>query len=341
MADRRTPRNGDGAQLPHSARTKFRIGGKLRHNAADEVDAPAAGGVRNASWRITDVSRLAAYLQQIPDEFKLAAAIILGSVILVGLVLFHGMGIHYVLTFHKGADRRLRSGRPHVFSALIVFGAAVFMLLSLHLMGVITWAIALSRLGLVANAHDAIYFCANAYTTLGYGQVDLDQHWRIISPIIGISGLFTFAWTTSALVGIVQAHNALLDQLHEERARQKQLRLDLWHAVRTARSRERAAEADESMEITKESVGAPRFRRWQAWRANRQRIRAMRDAANAQIKGMYRAEQHAEDHLGVPPENPDGIPAAAGAANSTPNSTAPAANSGNKDGAPPSSPPTP
>lgn len=257
------------------------------------------------------MSRLAAYLQQIPDEFKLAAAIILGSVILVCLVLFHGFGIHYVLSFHKGVDRRLRTGRPHVFSALMVFGAAVFMLLSLHLLGVIAWALALTKLGLAANAHDAIYFCANAYTTLGYGQVDLDSHWRIISPIIGISGLFTFAWTTSALVGIVQSHNALLEQLHEERARQKQLRLNLRRAVQATRAREREAEADESIEITQESVGAPRFRRWQAWRANRQRIRAMRDAANAQIRGLYRQEQDAEDHLGVPPENPDGAAASA------------------------------
>jgi hypothetical protein len=275
------------------------------------------------------VSRLAAYLQQIPDEFKLAAAIVLGSVILVCLVMFHGFGIHYVLSFHKGADRRLRTGRPHVFSALMVFGAAVFMLLSLHLLGVIAWALALTKLGLAANAHDAIYFCANAYTTLGYGQVDLDPHWRIISPIIGISGLFTFAWTTSALVGIVLSHNALLEQLHEERARQKQLRLNLRRAVQATRAREREAEADESIEITQESVGAPRFRRWQAWRANRQRIRAMRDAANAQVRGLHRQEQDAEDHLGLPPENPDTAAASA----VTPSNQA-AANA-----APPTSPP--
>ncbi len=287
------------------------------------------------------MSRLAAYLQQIPDEFKLGAAIILGSVILVCLVLFHGFGIHYVLTFHKGVDRRLRTGRPHVLSALMVFGAAVFMLLCLHIAGVIAWAVALTHLGLVADAHDAIYFCANAYTTLGYGQVDLDPHWRIISPIIGISGLFTFAWTTSALVGIVQSHNALLEQLHEERARQKQLRLNLRRAVQATRMREREAESDESLEITQESVGAPRFRRWQAWRANRQRIRAMRDAANAQIRGMYRAEQDAEDRLGVPPEIPGaGVVAAT---TKTTEQAAPVATAsggnGEKEAAAPATPP--
>ena len=65
------------------------------------------------------------------------------------------------------------------------------------------WAFGLMWLGLILRPNDAIYFCANAYTTLGYGTVDLDPQWRNISPIIAISGLFTFAWTTSSLVSVV------------------------------------------------------------------------------------------------------------------------------------------
>jgi hypothetical protein len=52
-----------------------------------------------------------------------------------------------------------------------------------------------------------------AYTTFGYGNVDLGEHWRNISPIIGMSGLFTFAWTTSSPVDVVRAHTGLLGQL--------------------------------------------------------------------------------------------------------------------------------
>jgi hypothetical protein len=81
------------------------------------------------------------------------------------------------------------------------------------------WAYTLIYLGLIARAYDAIYFCANAYTTLGYGSVDLEAHWRLISPIIGISGLFTFAWTTSALIDVVSSHRQLIDQLEDERER--------------------------------------------------------------------------------------------------------------------------
>ncbi|MGA8035132.1 MAG: ion channel [Candidatus Acidiferrales bacterium] len=243
------------------------------------------------------------WLASIPPQFVLTAAILIGSVILVCLVLFHGIGIHYVLAFHKGGVIELRSGKPHILGALFFFGVAVFLLLSLHIIGVIAWAAILTHLGIVSNASDAIYFCANAYTTLGYGTVDLDTRYRIISPIIGISGLFTFAWTTSALVTIVTSHTALIERLHEERLKQKQLRLNLKEADHSAREREREAERHESIEITQESMGAPLYRRWQLWRDDRQKIRALRAQLRADRNALHRKEQAAEDALGVPPSD--------------------------------------
>ena len=242
-------------------------------------------------------------LRQIPPEFTLAAAIGIGSVVLVCLVLFHGTGIHSILTIHKRGERRLRAGRPHVFAALCLFGIAVFLLLALHIIGLIVWSVVLRHLGLISNAKDAIYFCANAYTTLGYGQVDLDPQYRIISPIIGISGLFTFAWTTSALVTIVQAHNSLLEALEDERAKEKQLRGNLRLAVSEARSHERGAEREEHNEATQEFAATSLFRHWQLWREERRKLRAIRAAFRSETKALSRQELKAEADLGTPPSD--------------------------------------
>jgi len=251
------------------------------------------------------VSGPAKLLRQIPAEFTLPAAIIIGSVILVCLVLFHGMGIHWVSTIHKRGELRLRAGRPHVFGAFLLFGTAVFLLLSLHIIGVIWWAIVLTQLGLIHTAKDAIYFCANAYTTLGYGQVDLDPQYRIISPIIGISGLFTFAWTTSMLVNIVRDHNALLETLELERAKEKQLRRNLKLAVGSALTQERKAERAASASIADESAGASLMRHWQLWREERRKLKAVREGFCAETKDLIRQEQDAENKLGSPsPEAP-------------------------------------
>ena len=261
------------------------------------------------------------WLANVPSDFTLTAAISLGSLILVTLVLFHGMGVHYILAYHKGGVLRLRSGRPHHLMAVALFASAIFLLLTLHIAGVIAWSVILTNLGLIAHAKDAIYFCANAYTTLGYGTVDLDSNYRIISPIIGISGLFTFAWTTSAMVGIVQTHNALLERLHEEKLKQKQLRLALKNAILNAREREREAEKQEIMEITQENVGAPLYRRWQLWREDRQKRRALRSELRSETWSLLKKENDAEKALGGPPQPSPGASSNGGSVQPPPGAT--------------------
>ena len=160
---------------------------------------------------------LSSLLVKIPDDLKPLVALGIGAVMLVFLVMFHGAGLHLILVLRKRRERRLRLGRSHLVAAFLLFGWSVFLLLTLHIAEFMMWAYTLIYLGLIARAYDAIYFCANAYTTLGYGSVDLEAHWRLISPIIGISGLFTFAWTTSALIDLVSSQRQLIDQLEDKR----------------------------------------------------------------------------------------------------------------------------
>lgn len=162
---------------------------------------------------------LSSLLAQIPDDLKPAAALGVGAVMLVFLVMFHGAGLHLIFVLRRRRERRLRLEGPHLVAAFLLFGWSVFLLLTLHIAEFMIWAYTLTYLGLIARGYDAIYFCANAYTTLGYGSVDLEPHWRLISPIIGISGLFTFAWTTSALIDLVSSQKRLIDRLEDERER--------------------------------------------------------------------------------------------------------------------------
>jgi hypothetical protein len=181
---------------------------------------------------------LPSLLFEIPDGYKPLAAIGLGAVMLLGIVLFHGAGLHRILLLHKRGERRAVAGKYHRWEVSLLFTGAVSLILGLHLLEIIIWAFALDRLGLITHVHDAIYFCANAYTTVGYGTVDLDSHWRNIGPIIALSGFFTFAGTTSVLVDIVKTHRQLLGQLEEERERQKELRMKARKAQSEALTRD-------------------------------------------------------------------------------------------------------
>ena len=137
---------------------------------------------------------------------------------LVALAMFHGLGLHLIFLQQKRRERRLRMGRPQS-SGIFLFGLSVFLMLGLHIVEILLWSSALTIAGFIKRTADAVYFCANAYTTLGMGNLDVGDQWRNISPIIGISGLFTFAWTTSALVDVVSSNGRLIEQLETERER--------------------------------------------------------------------------------------------------------------------------
>ncbi len=249
---------------------------------------------------------LSALLATIPDDYKPIAALGIGAFMLVFLVLLHGAGLHAILVFRARRERCLRMGRPHIVAALLLFGCSVFLMLALHIGEFVIWALALMSMGLIAHVSDALYFCANAYTTLGYGNVDLGDHWRNIAPIMGISGLFTFAWTTSALVTVVATHRKLLEQLEEERVQEMHMRFALrkeeWDALKSERDSERL----ERERTGTETAGASFFQRRATRKADRKRVEELRRAKATEILELRRREREDERKLGPGgrPENP-------------------------------------
>ena len=239
-------------------------------------------------------------LNKIPDEYKPLTALGIGSSMLVGLALFHGAGLHLIFILQKRRERRLRMGRPRVFAGVLLFGRSVFLMLALHLVEILLWSTALTHAGFIKHAYDAIYFCANAYTTLGMGTLDVGDQWRNISPIIGISGLFTFAWTTSALVDVVSSNGRLIEQLEDEREREMHMRFAMreeeWEVVK----RERRGGADGEGEGQGEDVRSVHcFQRLNIWKEERENEKKLRSAGRAEIVELHRKEREDEEKLGA------------------------------------------
>lgn len=161
-------------------------------------------GVENDIEQLAGVLPLASIIP-FPD-------LVFGGALLVGVVLLHGLGIRFVATHFYRRSAWL-AGRPHSSLRLdVLLGVVIFMLLAIHLFEVVLWTAALVYSRLVTDWRIAAFFAANTYTTLGYGNFVLPQQWTMMAPIIAISGLFTFGWTGSVLVGFVGALNKIRDR---------------------------------------------------------------------------------------------------------------------------------
>jgi hypothetical protein len=139
----------------------------------------------------------------ISSDRGLLGVLSLGAIVIVLLTLLHGSGLHVIVVLYRRRMKKTVGPRWQPLLASYRLGWAVFLMLMLHVGEVILWASLLNGFGLVANFRDAIYFSANSYTTLGYGPMILPLTWRELSPIMAISGLFNFAYTTSALLSLM------------------------------------------------------------------------------------------------------------------------------------------
>lgn len=159
-------------------------------------------------------------LMRIPDEFVPFAVFGLGGIMLVILMLLHGFGLDRIVTRYKRNAEHMRSNSRPPDLAVLLFARTILWMLILHMIEVWLWAIVLWVGGLVPELHSAMYFSANSYTTLGMGAMVLPHTWHELSPMIAISGLFAFAWTTSELFNIVSDQHDLVKELAERRAQE-------------------------------------------------------------------------------------------------------------------------
>ena len=148
-----------------------------------------------------DVAKVAGVLRTL-EEILPASDIFVGTVVMIVIVLLHGTAMRTV-QLHSIRRAKVLAVRPTVWRADLLLAGAVALMLGSHLVETVIWTSVLVWGHLVGSWRDAAYFAANTYTTLGYGTVVLADGWKMLSPIIAISGLFTFGWTGSVLVDVV------------------------------------------------------------------------------------------------------------------------------------------
>jgi hypothetical protein len=158
-------------------------------------------------------------LAQLPVEVASTSfdllQIALGIAILVVVVFVHGAGIRRISRYFSERWVHVTTETPH-WRVNLLFGSVIAQLVIVHLIEVMIWALPIYWLNLIPELSAAAFFAAETYTTLGEGAVRLPLSWRQLGPIIAVSGLFTFGWTSSVLV-YVMTQFGTLDTHHAER----------------------------------------------------------------------------------------------------------------------------
>ena len=128
--------------------------------------------------------------------------IILGAFMLLVTCGMHVLGMTFVMHLVRrqgGALRkRLRKMRAYLIGEVVLVMAMVSILEAL------LWAAAYVVLDEIQNLEQAFYFSMVTFTTLGYGDIVLDERWRLLASFEAATGIIMFGWTTAILIAVVQ-----------------------------------------------------------------------------------------------------------------------------------------
>jgi len=130
------------------------------------------------------------------------AQIVLGSAMIVVTTLIQGiftmLGIERL---RAHLERRTTTSLVRSTLKLAVF---VLWLFLATIVEVWTWALLYLALGALGSLEQAVYFSTVTFTTLGFGDITLDETWRLLSSFEAANGLLMFGWSTALIFAAVQ-----------------------------------------------------------------------------------------------------------------------------------------
>jgi hypothetical protein len=130
-------------------------------------------------------------------------------------VAIHGLGMIVGMRWlGRTASRREPGFRlAEMFWILI---RVVYGLLVLHILQIIVWAVCYQWVGCFGDFPTSFYYSATSYSTVGFGDVNPPENWRILGAIEALTGILMFGWSTGILFSVV---NHLHGSLKESAAR--------------------------------------------------------------------------------------------------------------------------
>tara|TARA_X000001036_G_scaffold176644_2_gene167210 strand:- start:3832 stop:4281 length:450 start_codon:yes stop_codon:yes gene_type:complete len=122
--------------------------------------------------------------------------LILSTVLLIIAVVIHALILDFTIRFLKkhGPDIFIRTRQMWRASMLLIGVLSVF---GSHIIQIWIWAVFYYFFTEINIFEDALYFSTSTYTTVGFGDVVLDEKWRLISSFQSANGFILFGWSTA------------------------------------------------------------------------------------------------------------------------------------------------
>ena len=114
----------------------------------------------------------------------------------------HGMMVLSIAATFHWLDQKLENKRIYGANFVSYF-IAILLIIAVHFAEIIAWAYICVALKVFPTNPQTFYFAGEMYTTVGYGEYNLTEHWRVLPIIISFTGIFAVSMSGAALYSMM------------------------------------------------------------------------------------------------------------------------------------------
>ena len=128
--------------------------------------------------------------------------IILALLVMLVTTVMHLAGIAMVVKLIKSRFNHWRYQHPFFLAQKT--GEVALLMFFFSLVEIVVWAGVYLLVGAIEKFEAALYFSMVTFTKFGYGDVVIDDRWRLMAAIQAANGIIIFGLTTAVIVAVVQ-----------------------------------------------------------------------------------------------------------------------------------------
>lgn len=136
-------------------------------------------------------------------QIPILLPLVVGTGAMLCTILIHALPVGGTIWFVRRERKIGHTGRDFWTDTRIVV-PVVLLAMAAHLIEIAVWAIVFLLCGEFADIGTAYYHSAVNFTTLGYGDVLLSPHWRMLGPLEAATGMLMFGVSTAQVFTIIQ-----------------------------------------------------------------------------------------------------------------------------------------
>lgn len=134
-------------------------------------------------------------------QIPIFVPLLVGAGAMLCTVLIHAMPVGGTIWFVR--RRMMAHTGMDFWSDTRIVVPVVLIAMTAHLIEIALWAVVFLLCGEFADVGTAYYQSAVNFTTLGYGDLLLSPHWRMLGPLEAATGMLMFGVSTAQVFAVI------------------------------------------------------------------------------------------------------------------------------------------